>query len=163
MYISMGRGIKWAAVATIAFLLMYNAVQANNDNRMRSQGKDFLKVKTDTSELLSDAEIMEKIATAKKYVVFIFRYGPNRSQDEKTAHEIQMAHLRYMFELREKHGLCLQGPFDGNAEKLSGLGIFANKTLEEVKELMSDDPAVKSGRVVIEYYNWLGLPGDTLK
>ena len=49
--------------------------------------------------------------------------------------------------------LVIAGPFADGGD-LRGLFIFRVETLEEAKALAEQDPAVKAGRLVLEWHPW---------
>jgi uncharacterized protein YciI len=91
----------------------------------------------------------------KKYVIAFLKKGPNRSQDSVTAANLQQAHLRNIQRMANEGKLVLAGPFleDGD---LRGIYFFNVETVEEARELTSTDPAVRSGRLVMELHPWYG-------
>lgn len=105
--------------------------------------------------------IEKEISRAKSYYLFIYLLGPDREQDTKTASEIQQQHLAYLFSLRDERKLVLQGPVLEDTD-LRGIGILNVRTREEADRIVSNDPAVKAGRLKYEMYEWMGMPGDTL-
>lgn len=98
----------------------------------------------------------------KKYYMCLLRVGPNRTQDSVTAAEIQKGHMENISRLSKEGKLCIAGPFGGKGE-LRGIFIFTVKTKEEAEQLASEDPAVKSGRLTAEVYEWRSAKGSTLK
>lgn len=105
--------------------------------------------------------IQEQISKGKKYTLVIKRIGPKRDQPEKEAQEIQAAHLRHLFTLKEQGILLVNGPLLDHPE-IKGIGIYNSSDKQEILDLASQDPAVKAGRLVNEAYEWFGIPGDTL-
>jgi len=111
----------------------------------------------------TDQEIANKVSTAKQFILVILKTGPTRNQDKEAAEIIQRDHLRYVFYLRENHGLRMQGPIVDAKGNYQGIEIFDSKDKDFVKHLLENDPAVKAGRMTVEVYDWFGLPGDFLK
>lgn len=92
---------------------------------------------------------------------FVFGFlvaGPNRTQPEAEALEIQKGHLAYMDDLHKQGKLPVAGPFvdEGDAR---GIVIYRVKTVEEAQQLAAGDPAVKAGRLRIEARPWMTLRG----
>ena len=106
--------------------------------------------------------IESEIAMGKKYTMVFLKKGPNRDHDEKTANEIQMAHLKHLFSLRQKGILLINGPILDDNE-IRGVGIYNLVNKDEVLAIASADPAVKAGRLVVEVHEWFGQPGASLK
>jgi uncharacterized protein YciI len=111
-------------------------------------------------EITSDY-IQEQIAKGKKYILVIKKIGPKRDQPEQEAEEIQQAHLRHLFTLKERGMLLINGPVLDHPE-IKGIGIYNSSDRAEILALASEDPAVKAGRLVVEAYEWFGIPGATL-
>lgn len=91
----------------------------------------------------------------KTYIMAFLQSGPVRSQDSLEAATIQRAHLDYINELAAAKKLVLAGPFldEGNNR---GIFIFDVATIEEARALTEKDPAVQSGRLVMELHPWYG-------
>ena len=89
------------------------------------------------------------------YVMAFLKAGPNRSQNEEEAAELQRAHLDNINRLAETGKLVLAGPFLDDGE-IRGIYIFNVATLEEAEALTATDPAVKAGRLIMELHPWYG-------
>jgi len=63
--------------------------------------------------------------------------------------EIMSRHFAYLSGLLEKGKLVIAGP---ELSGKFGMGIYETETPEEAKELLMNDPAVKSGIVTPEIY-----------
>ena len=91
----------------------------------------------------------------RQYIMAYLKKGPNRNQDSLAAMEIQRAHLDNIKRMAEEGKLVLAGPFmDGH--DVQGIYVFAVDTIEEAEELTKSDPAVKTGRLVMELHPWYG-------
>ncbi|MHC1774044.1 MAG: YciI family protein [Lentimicrobium sp.] len=88
------------------------------------------------------------------YMAFLKR-GPDRSHDSLTAAKIQEGHMAHIMQMAEDKKLVLAGPFMDNGD-LRGIFIFNVASIEEAVELTNQDPAVKSGRLVMEIHPWFG-------
>ena len=91
--------------------------------------------------------------TMKQYVFCLYLSGEERSQSEEEAAHIQEQHLAYINSMVEDHHLLMAGPFGDNTEK-RGILIFDVGSAEEAEEVMSQDPAVKAGRLSYECHPW---------
>ena len=91
----------------------------------------------------------------KQYVMAFLKTGPNRDQDSTTAAQIQNAHLENIGRMAENGDLLLAGPFLDNSD-IKGIYIFNVSSLEEAKKLTESDPAIKTGRLVMELKPWYG-------
>ena len=78
--------------------------------------------------------------------------APNYPTDE--LERIQEGHLANLDALREAGKLLAAGPFSEQPDdSLRGMCIFAT-SIEEARELMSHDPAVRAGRLEAEVMTW---------
>lgn len=91
----------------------------------------------------------------KKYVMAFLKAGPNREQDSVQTVEIQRGHMKNIQRLAEEGKLILAGPFMDNGE-LRGIFLFDVKTVEEAEQLINTDPAIQSGRLIMELHPWYG-------
>jgi uncharacterized protein len=81
--------------------------------------------------------------------------GPDRSQDSLTAAKIQKGHMAHIMQMAKDKKLVLAGPFMDNGD-LRGIFVFNVASVEEAIDLTNQDPAVKSGRLVMEIHPWYG-------
>lgn len=122
-------------------------------------------VKTDTSTdsiastTAYDSLLAQKLGAdefgMKQYVMAFLKAGPNRDQDSVTAAQIQRAHMDNITSMADAGQLALAGPFLDDGE-LRGIYVFNVKTVEEAKALTETDPAVQSGRLIMELKPWYG-------
>ncbi len=91
----------------------------------------------------------------KKYVLAILKKGPKRNQDSKTREKIEAAHLRNIIRLAKEKKLVFAGPVLDDSD-LQGIFIFDVREISEAKALVQSDPAIQSGRLVMELYPWYG-------
>jgi len=89
------------------------------------------------------------------YVMALLKSGPNRDQDSVTAAQLQRAHLDNIRRLAEEGKLVLAGPFLDDGD-IRGIYLFDVRTLEEASSLVSTDPAIQAGRLVMELHPWYG-------
>jgi len=91
----------------------------------------------------------------KKYVMAFLKKGPKRDQDSVTAEEIQKGHMANIQRLADEGKLVLAGPFFDDFD-LRGIFIFNVESVEEAEALTNTDPAIKSGRLLMELHPWYG-------
>ena len=113
---------------------------------------------TDT-EITYDSILAQKTGAddygMKHYVMAFLKAGPKRDQDSASAAQIQQAHMANINRLAEEGKLVVAGPFEDNGE-LRGIFIFNVTSMEEAKTLTESDPAVQSGRLIMELHPWYG-------
>ena len=92
------------------------------------------------------------------YVLGIIRKGPNwgKGTEEDSKH-IQEGHLENIRKMAAAGKLIVAGPLADDA--LRGIFIFGVSSIDEAKKLVGDDPAVKAGRLVVDYYQWYAAVG----
>ena len=97
------------------------------------------------------------------YQVGFLRKGPNWTPvgDSAELKALQAAHLAHIGKMAETGKLILAGPFADGGD-LRGLFIFRVDSLEEAKALAEQDPAVKAGRLVIEWHPWYAAKNITV-
>lgn len=96
------------------------------------------------------------------YQVGFLRKGPKWTPgDTPELKALQAAHLAHIGKMAETGKLILAGPFADGGE-LRGLFIFRVDSLEEAKALAEQDPAVKAGRLIIEWHPWYAAKNITV-
>jgi len=99
----------------------------------------------------------------KRYTFFLLRRPPNAPDyPEERLDQIQEQHLAHLGQLRERGVLLLSGPFgDQPDESWRGLCVLTT-SIDESRELMSQDPAVLAGRLVPDVLSWWTPRGSLL-
>lgn len=100
--------------------------------------------------------------TMQKYFIVFLKSGPDRSHDEEKAAEIQAAHLAYLGDLYKKGIINLNGPSGGDGD-IRGFSVYNVATINEAIKYAENDPAVKSGRLVVEAHPWWLAKGSGVK
>ncbi len=98
----------------------------------------------------------------QKYFMVFLKRGPNRSQDEQEAQEIQKQHLAHLNKVYEMGKTSITGPF-GDDGDIRGIVIYNTATKEEAEKLAKQDPAVQAGRLVVEVHPFWAAKGSRLK
>lgn len=115
-------------------------------------------VAVDTTSSMYNAELAQELGAddygMKRYVMAFLKSGPNRDQDPGIAQEIQAGHMAHISSMAESGKLVLAGPFL-DAGEIRGIFVF-DATMEEAEALTAADPAVQSGRLVMELHPWYG-------
>src|SRR5258708_38571893 len=102
--------------------------------------------------------MLQMLPTARNYCVVILQAGPKRHEDG--VEKIIWEHGRRNFALRADGVLAIVCPV-ADGSNVTGIGIF-NASIEEVKQIMDEDPGVKAGVFVYEVHVCRGFPGDSL-
>ena len=97
----------------------------------------------------------------ERYSFVLLRRPPDAPDyAEERRDELQEQHLAHLASLRERGVLLLAGPFgDRPDESLRGLCVL-NTSLEETRELMSQDPSVVAGWLSPLVMSWWTLRGS---
>lgn len=98
----------------------------------------------------------------KVYYMVFLKKGPHRDQDSVTAAKIQEGHIAHLTKLAREGKIDLNGPFMDDGE-IRGISVYNVASAEEATKLASEDPAVKSGRLLVEVHPWYSLQGSSLK
>ncbi len=87
----------------------------------------------------------------KNYVMALLKKGPHRDQTKEVADSIQRAHLDNITLMAEEGKLVVAGPFVDDSD-VQGVYVFDVSTIEEAQVLTETDPAVQSGRLIMELH-----------
>ncbi len=80
--------------------------------------------------------------------------------DEKSASDLQDAHMAHLARLHESGFLLAAGPLEGTDDKFRGLSIL-NVDPETALRLKQEDPAVRAGRFSVKAFRWM-VPGGAM-
>lgn len=93
----------------------------------------------------------------KSYIFVILKTGANASTDKELIANSFRGHFENIGRLVEEGKLIVAGPMGKNDRQYRGIFILHNvNTIEDARELMQTDPAIKNGFLVAEIYNWYG-------
>jgi len=93
----------------------------------------------------------------KSYILVILKTGPNKTTNKELINESFRGHMTNINQLVAQSKLIVAGPLGKNDNNYRGIFILNNvKTLEEAKELLKTDPAIKNGLLDVELFNWYG-------
>ena len=67
-------------------------------------------------------------------------------------------HEKFIASLRDAGALAAAGPVEGDPDLL-GIVVFKNSSADEARKAAGQDPAVRAGRIVIEYHLWWTADG----
>lgn len=98
----------------------------------------------------------------QQYFMAFLKTGPNRSQSEKEAQQLQEAHLQHLGSMYAQGFADISGPFGDDGE-IRGVTIYNVPTLKIADSLANSDPMVKAGRLVIEMHPWWAAKGFPLR
>ena len=108
--------------------------------------------------LVAQSEKQENMPDPDKmqtyYMAFLKR-GPDRIHDSLTAAKIQEGHMAHIMQMARDKKLVLAGPFLDNGD-LRGIFVLNVASMDEALELTNEDPAIKSGTLIMEIRPWYG-------
>lgn len=101
----------------------------------------------------------------KMYVMVILKTGTYNLEKGAKRDSIFRGHRKNIGCLAESGKLIIAGPFEENDKSYQGIYILNVKTIGEAKELLQTEPAVSSGILDAELYQWYGSAalGEYLK
>ena len=101
----------------------------------------------------------------RMYWLVVLRRGPSWSAGEtEESKRLFAGHMANIRAMARAGKLLVAGPFDadaGDAHAPAGLFLFDVETVDEVKVLLTGDPAIQAGRLVPEILHWAGPAGLT--
>ncbi|OJY98246.1 MAG: hypothetical protein BGP13_11420 [Sphingobacteriales bacterium 40-81] len=93
----------------------------------------------------------------KSYFLVILKTGTNKTTDKALINESFRGHLDNINKLVEEGKLIVAGPLGKNKNNYRGIFILNNiKNIEEAKELLQTDLAIKNQLLDYEIFTWYG-------
>ena len=92
----------------------------------------------------------------KSYMFVALKSGENKTANKAFKDSCFTGHMANIAKLAAAKQLVIAGPFLKNEADLRGLFILNVKTIEEAKELLNTDPAIKNNLLKAEIYPWYG-------
>ncbi|WP_405203038.1 YciI family protein [Dokdonia sp. LLG6352-1] len=96
-----------------------------------------------------DDDIQDTVIMQKYFLAFL-NTGPNRSQDEEEATKIQKGHRAHLGRMYELGYADISGPLEDSLGVTQGITIYNVPNLSTADSLVRLDPAVQSGRLVVD-------------
>ena len=98
----------------------------------------------------------------QQYFIAFLKSGPNRTQSDEEAAELQKAHLAHLQRMYDEGHADISGPFGDDGE-IRGITIYSTPTQQIADSLANLDPMVKAGRLIIEVHPWWAAKGFSLR
>lgn len=92
----------------------------------------------------------------KMYVFVVLKSGDNKTTDKDFINSCFAGHMKNIGRLIEAKQLIVAGPFGKNDNDFRGLFILNVSSIEEAKQLLDTDPAIKADLLRPELYPWYG-------
>ena len=112
----------------------------------------------DSMKTITDEFMRQMLPTARNYCLVILKATPK--SNEPGVDKIIWEHGRRNFGLREQGVLSIVCPVRDESE-VRGIYIF-NTGVQEVRQIMDEDPGVKAGIFTYELHECRGFPGQSL-
>ncbi|MCL4283458.1 MAG: hypothetical protein KJZ58_14505 [Flavobacteriales bacterium] len=108
-----------------------------------------------------DKELADKLGGddygMKSYFLVILKTGTNTTTDMNLINESFRGHLDNINKLVKEGKIIVAGPLGKNENKYRGIFILNNiKTVEEAKELLQTDLAIKNQILDYDIFTWYG-------
>jgi uncharacterized protein YciI len=95
------------------------------------------------------------------YVGFLYRGTKWTPEQTAETEALQKAHMANIQKLAEEGKLLLAGPFTDGGD-LRGIFVFRVGSMAEARALAETDPAVKAGRLRLEFHPWFAAKNITV-
>lgn len=93
----------------------------------------------------------------KSYFLVLLKTGTNVTADKELINKSFRGHLDNINRLVDEGKLIVAGPLGKNENNYRGIFIFNDiKSIEEAKELLQTDLAIKNGLLDYEIFTWYG-------
>lgn len=92
----------------------------------------------------------------KMYVLVILKSGSNTTETKAKTDSLFAGHMANMGKMVEAQKLVVAGPMGKNDKNYRGIFVLNTKSIEEAKQLLESDPAIKAKLLEPELYNWYG-------
>jgi uncharacterized protein YciI len=92
----------------------------------------------------------------KMYVMVILKTGTNTTATKLQTDSAFAGHMANMGKLVKANKLIIAGPFEKNDKNFRGIFILNTKSIDEAKEILATDPAVKAKLLDADLFNWYG-------
>ncbi|TBO40241.1 YciI family protein [Pedobacter kyonggii] len=92
----------------------------------------------------------------KMYVLVMLKSGTNTTETKAKTDSLFAGHMANMGKMVEMQKLVVAGPMGKNGKNYRGIFVLNTKSIEEAKQLLESDPAIKAKLLEPELYNWYG-------
>lgn len=101
----------------------------------------------------------------KMYVLVMLKTGSNTTATKSETDNAFAGHMANMGKLVKENKLIVAGPMSKNDKNYRGIFILNTKSVDEAKEILATDPAVKAKLLDADLFNWYGSAalGEYLK
>lgn len=136
---------------TLALLVLSNVTFGQSNS-----GKDTLNSNPNYDKALAE-KLNGDAYGMKSYFFVILKTGTNTTADKELINKSFRGHMENINRLVEEGKLIVAGPLGKNENNYRGIFILNNiKSIEEAKELLQTDLAIKNGLLDFEIFTWFG-------
>lgn len=141
--------MKYTLILTLLILAKVSFGQNNT-------AKDTLSVNPNFNKELAEKLGGDKYGM-KSYFLVILKTGTNATTDKDFINESFKGHMVNINRLVENGKLIIAGPLGKNEHNYRGIFVLNNiKTIEEAKQLLQTDLAIKNGLLDFDIFTWYG-------
>lgn len=112
------------------------------------------------SKIAYDETLAKKLGAddygMKMYVLVMLKTGSNTSETKAKTDSLFAGHMTNIGKMVEMKKLIVAGPMGKNDKNYRGIFILSAKSIDEAKQLLESDPAIKAKVLHAELYNWYG-------
>ncbi|KIA91542.1 hypothetical protein OC25_21070 [Pedobacter kyungheensis] len=92
----------------------------------------------------------------KMYIMVILKSGTNTTETKAKTDSLFAGHMANIEKMAALNKLAVAGPMGKNDKNYRGIFILNTKSMDEAKQLLDNDPAIKAKLLEPELYNWYG-------
>ncbi len=92
----------------------------------------------------------------RMYQLIILKTGTVTIEDKEEVQKIFRGHMENISRLADEGKLIVAGPLAANEQTYRGIFIFRLEDKSEIDDLLQSDPAISSGLLDADVYDWYG-------
>lgn len=92
----------------------------------------------------------------RMYQLIILKTGTVTIENKEEVQKIFRGHMENISRLAEEGKLIVAGPLAANEQSYRGIFIFRLEDKSEIDDLLQSDPAISSGLLDADVYDWYG-------
>ena len=120
----------------------------------------FFAFKANGQNQLYDSVLAKKLGAdnngMKGYILVLLKTGPNNTTNKLFIDSCFAGHMQNMGVMVKAGKLVVAGPLGKNDKTYRGIFILNLTNIAEAEKLLQTDPAIHSGLLAAELYNWYG-------
>lgn len=138
------------------FLILVTIIANLTFGQSNKVGKDPLNTNPNYEKTLADSLGGDDYGM-KSYFLVILKTGSNKTADMELINKSFRGHMDNINRLSKMRKLIVAGPLEKNENSYRGIFILNNiNSMEEAKELLQTDLAIKNGLLEYEIFTWYG-------